>query len=592
MRKQIRHHLLLSALLALIPIMGQSEQIVYAKVAAAQEKPQQVQKEQGVESENAFDDLQSKVFVLVMNGKYDEAKPIVKQAIKTEKIESRKIDLIYLLSAVERMESNYKDALANLNTVLKAQKEPKSQADYKDLALIEKRIGECYWGLRQSKNALPHFFAALAACEALPKDDQLTASILESITGIYTFEKNYADAEKYGVRNLQIATERADKSKSLDDVGSMFWARLQLLSIYRNTGQEDKRKKLAQEGEPLLNQLLTMRAEMDKSEDLSDLDKYKQQFEQQYIQQYHPKTPAEYLWLASEFRLRTLPLIQWPSQEQPAKAAILCIHGLGLDNRSFTGFGHEMQKRGYSVYAMDVRGFGSWLSSPGQEDVHFDDTVKDIGTVLHLIKERENNLPVFLLGESMGGAIALRGAAAQGTNIAGVISSVPSAELFQQRRMSMSVAFHLLQGGKNKPFRVGDMVAEGATSNEELAKKWKNDAKAKMEMSPKELIKFAVFMRTTKKECEKIEKTPALLIQGLKDKLVKPAGTVELFEAVSNDDKALLLLGTFDHLIFETFKPSKFLTDAICTWMEGCCTRANQNRGVSTGLQNSGQGSN
>ena len=132
--------------------------------------------------------------------------------------------------------------------------------------------------------------------------------------------------------------------------------------------------------------------------------------------------------------------------------------------------------------------------------------------------------------------------------------------------MGLTVAFHLLQG-KNKPFRVGDMVTDQATKNEALAERWKSDSKAKMDMSPKELIKFAVFMRTTKGECEKIT-CPVFVVQGLKDRLVKPQGSYDLFEAVKGEDKNLLLLGTAEHLIFETFTPSKLLLDALCTWMD------------------------
>lgn len=86
-------------------------------------------------------------------------------------------------------------------------------------------------------------------------------------------------------------------------------------------------------------------------------------------------------------------------------------------------------------------------------------------------------------------------------------------------------------------------------------------------MSPKELIKFAVFMRTTKKECENI-KIPAFLVQGLKDRLVKPNGTYDLFDAIQADDKDMFILGTSEHLIFELYKPYKLLLDALTTWLD------------------------
>lgn len=515
---------------------------------------------------SSFDDVQSKAFYLVMNGKTDDALKTLRDAIKQTKDTEKLGNLNYMLAAVEVMDEDFGDAVGHLKGVLKSQPAAKTETEHLNRALILKRIGDCYWGQRNTKQALGNYQNALSECSSLPKDNVLIAPLLEAITGTYVYDKDYTEAEKYA-KQLLVETEERAKSGRLEDFSANFWARIQALNIYRHLGKEDERKKLWQSSVGILDKLLEIRAKLDASQELPELESIKSEFEERYIAQFHPATPAEYLWLAEEFKVRTMPLIQWPSVGQKAKAAILCIHGLGLENRAFTPFGREMSSRGYSVYALDVRGFGSWQTAQGQEDVQFSESIKDIGSMVNLIKQREPGIPVFVLGESMGGAIALRGAAAYSDQIAGVISSVPSAEIFQQRRMTMTVAFHLLQGGSNKPFRVGDIVTDQATKNVDLAERWRTDMKAKMDMTPKELIKFAVFMRTTKGECEKI-KTPVFMIQGLKDRLVKPEGTFQLFDAVQFVDKNLLILGTSEHLIFETFTPSKLLLDALTTWID------------------------
>lgn len=512
-----------------------------------------------------FDELQSKAYLFVMDGKYAEAKSLLESALSKETDPAKITALHYLLAASERMSDDYGGAISHLKEVEKAEEAAKKY-NHLQRTLLLRRLGDCYWGQRNAKLALSYYSAALIECANLPPNDRLQAALLEAITGTYVYDKNWVEAENFAKKNLQVTEARANASKSIEDYAAMFWARIQLLSIYRNENKIAERDKLHNDTKGMLDTLLRMRSELEKQGGIEQLEKMKAEFEQNYIKEYNPQTPAEYLWLASEYKMRSLPLISWESKTAPAKAAILCIHGLGLENRSFANFAYSMQDRGYTVYAMDVRGFGSWLTTQGQEDLQFSETIKDIGAMLTIIREREKSLPIFLLGESMGGAIALRGAAAYGDQIAGVISSVPSAELFQGRRMGMTVAVHLLKG-KNKPFRVGDMVTEQATANEALSDKWKQDSKAKMEMSPKELIKFAVFMRSTKKECERIKTTPAFVVQGLKDRLVKPEGTVELFQAIPNDDKTLMIIGLAEHLIFETFTPSPFLLDALCTWL-------------------------
>ncbi len=517
------------------------------------------------QAKTKFDETQSNAFMLIMNGKNDEARKLVEDAIAKSKGEAKQADLYYLMAAIEKMSDNTAAAIKDLNIVLKTLPAPKSNEDFVNAALLHKRLGDCYYSERTIPAAISSYTAALADCQHLAKNSSLTAAVLEALTGTYTYDKQYATAETFGKKLLEIRTEKA-KSGLLDDIGALFWARIQLLGIYRHEGKEEERKKLAAESTVLLDKLLALRAQIDASDTIPELEKLKTEFEQRYIIEFHPTTPAEYLWLADEFKMRTMPLIQWPAKTAKAKAAMLCIHGLGLDNRSFTDFAREMANRGISVYALDVRGFGSWQTTQGQEDVQFGEAIKDIGAVLTLIKQREN-LPTFLLGESMGGAIALRGAAAFGDLMAGLISSVPSAERFQEKRMGFSVAYHLLQG-KNKPFRVGDMVTAQATSSASLTKKWKADYKAKMDMSPKELIKFAIFMRTTKRECEHIKTTPVFVIQGLKDKLVKPQGTFELFDAVASDDKILFIVSKEEHLIFEGASQSKLILDTLDTWID------------------------
>jgi acylglycerol lipase len=564
---RIRKSLAATFAIALIGSLAQAPQAQALGVSVNASADAAAAMVKAAQQANNFDDTQSKAFVLVMDGKTDEAEKQIEAAAKVEKDTAKRNNLIYMLSAIEYQEEKFDQAINHLQSVLNAQPAPKTVDDHLARALVLKRIGDCHYGNRNIPQALNSYKAAQAECFALPANNPLTPSILESVTGTYVFQKDYANAEVTAKQLLATTTEMA-KSNHIEDIGALFWARLQLLGVYRHEGKEEERKKLWADSMPLFNKLLALRAQVETSsgEDMPDLEAMRKEFEERYIAAYHPQSPAEYLWLAGEFKMRTLPLIQWTSTGGPAKAAILCIHGLGLENRAFTPFARAMTSRGFTVYALDVRGFGSWQTTQGQEDVQFNETLKDIGGVLTLIKQRENGLPMFLLGESMGGAIALRGAAAYGSMLNGVISSVPSAERFQGKRMGMTVAFNLLKGGKDKPFRVGDMVTNQATKNEDLAERWKSDYKAKMDMSPKELIKFAVFMRTTKSECEKIT-TPVFVVQGLKDRLVKPQGTFDLFDAVKGEDKDLFILGTEEHLIFETIKPYPLLLDTMSAWM-------------------------
>jgi len=509
---------------------------------------------------------EQEIIQTALDGKLSDAEKMLDGIISKEKDKSRKVDMYYMLAALEKMQEKSGDARRHLEMVLNHQPPALGTVGQLQHALLLKRIGDCYYGERKFKDALANYNAALIISSALPGNSRILADLYESAMGILLIEKRYSDAQSYGEKLLAVTSERA-KSGLWDDAGWLFWAQLQMLNLYRHMKNPPNEESTRQNVSTSLARLMNYRFGLESHGKLPSLAERKEIFEKHYISEFAPKSPAEYIWLAGEFRIRTLPVIGWLPTDKPTRAAILCVHGLGLDNHAFTPFGMEMSSRGYAVYALDVRGFGAWLTTPGQEDLRLDEAINDVGSVLGLVAERHSGLPIYLLGESMGGAIALRAGERYSKDLHGVITSVPSAERFQAKKMGLTVAVHFLKN-PNRPFRVGDMVVNQATANPQVREVWHDDLKAKMEMSPKELLSFAVFMRDTKSICPKLKTMPVFFVQGLKDKLVKPKGTYELFEAVSSKDKNLFIIGTEEHLIFETFKQSSMLLEALIAWMD------------------------
>lgn len=513
-----------------------------------------------------IDATEHEIIQTALDGKLLEAEKMLESVISDEKNNAKKIDLFYMLAALEKMQEKSNEARRHLETVLHHQPPAIDSAGQLRHALLLKRIGDCYYGERKYEDALASYNSALIISAALPTSSRILADLYESAMGILIIEKRYSEAQGYAEKFLSVARERA-KSGLWDDAGILFWAQLQTLNLYRHMKNPPDEEPIRQQVSESIDRLMNYRFGLESHGKLPPLSERKEIFEKHYISEFAPQSAAEYIWLAGEFRLRTLPVIGWLPTQKPPRAAILCVHGLGLDNQAFTPFGLQMSAKGFAVYAMDVRGFGAWLTTPGQEDLRLNEAINDVGSILGLISQRHGGLPIYLLGESMGGAIALRAGAKYSKDLHGVISSVPSAERFQAKKMGLAVAVHFLRN-PNKPFRVGDMVVQQASAIPQVREAWHDDLKAKMEMSPKELMRFAIFMRETKFSCAKLNDLPVFFVQGLKDKLVKPKGTYELFEAVSSKDKNLFIIGSEEHLIFETFKQSGMLLDSLTSWMD------------------------
>lgn len=260
------------------------------------------------------------------------------------------------------------------------------------------------------------------------------------------------------------------------------------------------------------------------------------------------------------------PCLSWTDPRRPPRAVLVCVHGLGLHCGSWEQFGKRMAPLGYTTYAIDVRGFGSWMQASGHEEVNFDACLEDVRTTLLAVRKANPGLPVVLVGESMGGAIALQAAALYPDLVDGLISSVPAGERFQQRKTDLKVALHML-AGFNRPFDIGSQVIDQATEDPNLKAEWKDDPLGRLKLSPKELLQFQSFMNKNHERAPEITKIPVLIVQGSQDKLVKPEGTVELFNELGTDRKDLELVADGEHLILEEGRFSEETLKTVVGWL-------------------------
>jgi acylglycerol lipase len=99
-----------------------------------------------------------------------------------------------------------------------------------------------------------------------------------------------------------------------------------------------------------------------------------------------------------------LPLRKWLPRGD-VKAVILALHGFNDYSNAFDGPGKAWAAAGIATYAYDQRGFGAapdrgrW---PGAATL-----AADAATASEILHRRYTGVPLYLLGESMGGAVAI-----------------------------------------------------------------------------------------------------------------------------------------------------------------------------------------
>ncbi|MGB9080171.1 MAG: lysophospholipase [Desulfuromonadaceae bacterium] len=120
-----------------------------------------------------------------------------------------------------------------------------------------------------------------------------------------------------------------------------------------------------------------------------------------------------------------LPLRSWLPKDLPVKAVIVGLHGFNDYSNSFTSPGNYLSRHGIACYAYDQRGFGGapgrglWSGIAAYTD--------DLSCFVREIRARHPGVPLYVLGESMGGAVTI--AAMTGSNppdVDGVILVAPA----------------------------------------------------------------------------------------------------------------------------------------------------------------------
>ncbi|MFL5333674.1 MAG: alpha/beta hydrolase [Geminicoccaceae bacterium] len=142
--------------------------------------------------------------------------------------------------------------------------------------------------------------------------------------------------------------------------------------------------------------------------------------------------------MADGFRL---PLATWEPAGQAA-ATLICIHAFGDFRLAFAEAGPALASRGLRVHAFDQRGFGD---TDGRGRWHgWRRLVRDLRAVIQMLRPADGSR-VFLLGESLGGGVALvAGARFRSEAVHGLILVEPAVRRGVRWRLMWDVAFGTL----------------------------------------------------------------------------------------------------------------------------------------------------
>ncbi len=249
--------------------------------------------------------------------------------------------------------------------------------------------------------------------------------------------------------------------------------------------------------------------------------------------------------------------------EAPAKGAIIAVHGHGDHSGGLVNMCDALVQGGYIVYSADSRGHGR---SPGIRGFirSWDEYKGDLHIFRELVLSENPELPLFIIGHSMGGVISADYVLDQGTGISGLVLVAPAISY----EMTTFENWLIKLLGKLRPqltIQKSGSV-EGLTQDPDMAAKLQSDPLRHSTVTPGLGLGLSQAIPRILNQAQSFQ-LPLLLQYGLEDQLTPPAKLQQFLHLVGSQDKKSYAYDTMRHRPFDDLGREQFLSDLL-GWLD------------------------
>jgi lysophospholipase len=210
-----------------------------------------------------------------------------------------------------------------------------------------------------------------------------------------------------------------------------------------------------------------------------------------------------------------------------AKAVIIIIHGAMEHHGRYKWLSQMWRSAGYHVIMGDLPGQGMTTRAFRGHIESFDDYLDEVRGWID--EAYRYSLPVFLLGHSMGGLVAIRLLQEEEFDLAGVILSSPCLGLVTQPPRVLNALSHVLNVALPK-FRIdAGITPEIATRNPDVREEDMNDSLYVTKVSVRWYRELVQAMKQAFEDIPHFQDVPLLVMQAGDDRIVDKKPVREWF---------------------------------------------------------------
>jgi acylglycerol lipase len=253
------------------------------------------------------------------------------------------------------------------------------------------------------------------------------------------------------------------------------------------------------------------------------------------------------------------------SWQPPAvRAVVVLAHGASEHSGRYEWVAEQLAARGYATYAIDHRGHGK-SEGPRALIDRMDNAVMDLDAVVHLAAEAHPDAPVFLLGHSMGGCVALAYALEHQDKLDGLLLSAPLAVL-EAASLPQRVAGRVLSAVAPK-LGVYGIDSTAVSRDPEVVRVYDADPLNHHGKLPARTVAELASTIAEFEEAVPRLTLPLLLMHGTDDRLVPPDGSDMLSERAGSEDKTYLRYEGLYHEILNEPERERVVAD-MAEWLD------------------------
>ena len=252
----------------------------------------------------------------------------------------------------------------------------------------------------------------------------------------------------------------------------------------------------------------------------------------------------------------------------PPRALLVIAHGLGEHSGRYAGLVARCVARGIAVHALDHRGHGR-SGGPRAQVGRFAWLVEDLAALLERAGREHPGARRFLLGHSMGGAIALTLALDRPAALDGLILSAPAiAPPSAVSPLTIAVVRLLSALWRARGAIAGS--PEDLSRDPQVVQAYVADPLVLHGPVPaRTLAELFEAMRSLPRRAASLD-TPVLVLQGTADRIVMHADVRPVFASLGGDDRTVKVYRGLYHELLNEPEREQVLGDLLA-WLDARC---------------------